>query len=263
MDALFQIIAPFFNLAAADAAAFIAVFARISGMVYLLPGVGEQTVSMRVRLAVAFAIAIASYPILRSDLIIPDTSMARYAPIVFAEMATGLALGLASRFMIFVLQLAGSIIAQNASIAQIFGQSVANDTQTPITALLTMAGIALALSLGVHIEAVKLFIASYGVFAFGQAAGLEPIALWAADSGAKVFSFAFSLSAPFLALGIAYNLAIGAANRAMPQLMVAFVGAPAITGAGLLLLALSVSVILTRWSATVGEGFFGILTLGP
>ena len=45
----------------------------------------------------------------------------------------------------------------------------------------------------------------------------------------------------------AYNVALGAINRAMPQMMVAFVGAPAITAAGLLILMLSAPVILHFW----------------
>ena len=48
-------------------------------------------------------------------------------------------------------------------------------------------------------------------------------------------------------MGFAYNVALGAINRAMPQLMVAFVGAPAITAAGLLILMLAAPVILHFW----------------
>ena len=41
---------------------------------------------------------------------------------------------------------------------------------------------------------------------------------------------------------------LGVINRAMPQLMVAFVGAPAITAAGLLLLALAAPILLDIWA---------------
>lgn len=45
----------------------------------------------------------------------------------------------------------------------------------------------------------------------------------------------------------AINLALGAINRAMPQLMVAFVGAPLITFGGLALLLVATPVILSVW----------------
>ncbi|MFY8145461.1 MAG: flagellar biosynthetic protein FliR, partial [Rhodobacter sp.] len=44
-------------------------------------------------------------------------------------------------------------------------------------------------------------------------------------------------------------------NRAMPQLMVAFVGAPALTAGGLVLLALSTPLALAVWLAAL-NGFF-------
>ena len=58
----------------------------------------------------------------------------------------------------------------------------------------------------------------------------------------------FSLAAPFVIAAFAYNLALGAINKAMPQLMVAFIGAPAITAGGLLILMLAAPVILTYWN---------------
>jgi len=51
------------------------------------------------------------------------------------------------------------------------------------------------------------------------------------------------------------NAILGFLNRAMPQLMVSFVGMPAITGAGLFLLSISVGTILTTWSALYFDSF--------
>ena len=44
---------------------------------------------------------------------------------------------------------------------------------------------------------------------------------------------------------------MGVINRAMPQLMVALVGAPAITGASAVLLFLAAPLILTVWKTTM------------
>jgi flagellar biosynthetic protein FliR len=50
-----------------------------------------------------------------------------------------------------------------------------------------------------------------------------------------------------------YNVALGVINKAMPQLMVAFVGAPAITWGGLVLLLVATPFILQVW-LTAFEG---------
>ena len=58
---------------------------------------------------------------------------------------------------------------------------------------------------------------------------------------------AFTLAAPFLITAVIYNLALGVINRAMPQLMVFFVGAPVITFGGLFILMVASPMILDVW----------------
>ncbi len=58
---------------------------------------------------------------------------------------------------------------------------------------------------------------------------------------------AFTLAAPFILAALLYNLALGAINRAMPSLMVTFIGAPALTLGGLVLLALATPFLLQIW----------------
>ena len=70
---------------------------------------------------------------------------------------------------------------------------------------------------------------------------------WGLDQIRRAFALAFTLAAPFVLVSVLYNLALGAINKAMPQLMVAFVGAPVITAAGLLILCVSSPLILTVW----------------
>ena len=63
----------------------------------------------------------------------------------------------------------------------------------------------------------------------------------------RTFALAFSLAAPFVTAALLYNIALGVINRAMPQLSVTFIGAPALTAGGLLLIlvaALAASLVL-------------------
>ena len=116
-----------------------------------------------------------------------------------------------------------------------------------VSSLLMMAGLTLALTMGLHIEAVRLFLWSFEQFPLGRAADMENLAWWATQKSMAAFGFALSLSLPFVLLNFLYNLMLGLINRAMPQLMVSFVGLPAITGVGLMLLAIAVGTVLTVW----------------
>jgi flagellar biosynthetic protein FliR len=85
------------------------------------------------------------------------------------------------------------------------------------------------------------------MFPMGRFPAAAALSDWGIHQVSHAFSLAFSLAAPFVIVSVLYNLTLGVINRAMPQLMVAFVGAPVITAGGLFLLFLLAPLIVTRW----------------
>ena len=67
------------------------------------------------------------------------------------------------------------------------------------------------------------------------------------DSIYAAFAFAICSHGPFVAMNLLYNVCLGFINKAMPQMMVAFVGAPFLVGAGMFLLAVSIGAMLMVW----------------
>jgi flagellar biosynthetic protein FliR len=98
-----------------------------------------------------------------------------------------------------------------------------------------------------HLRVAQALIVTYQLFPAGTPLAPGDLAELGIGHVARSFSLAFGLAAPFVLAAFVYNLALGAINRAMPQLMVAFVGAPAITGAALALLALTAPLMLEVW----------------
>jgi flagellar biosynthetic protein FliR len=70
---------------------------------------------------------------------------------------------------------------------------------------------------------------------------------------ARCFALGFTLAAPFVIASLVYNVTLGVINKAMPQLMVAFVGAPAITAGGLIILTLAAPLMLSLWIEAMGQ----------
>lgn len=223
-----------------------AVFTRISALAMLLPGLGEQGVPVRPRLAVAMAVALILTPLVINSVAPPQTVSAA-AAMIAAEAVAGALIGFSIRIAIFTLQTAGSIASQTLSLAQLFGSSIDHEMASPIGTLLMFVGIVLAVSTGLHFETVRVLALSFDIMPLGAFPGASDTGQWAAERAAFSFAAALSLALPFVLLGFVYNLAIGAANRAMPQLMVAFVGVPAVTLAGMMLLALTAPVLLGVW----------------
>ena len=78
---------------------------------------------------------------------------------------------------------------------------------------------------------------------------------WATTRMAETFAIGVTLAAPFVAIGFAYNLALGALNRAMPQLLVALVGVPALVWVGIVVLALVLPTLMETWLGYLDRTF--------
>lgn len=224
-----------------------AVFLRMSAFFSMMPGFGEQTVPARIKLGLGAAMTMVVLPAVQ-----PMAGPTQPIMLILTEIVTGLILGLGIRLFIMALQTAGSIAAQATSLAQLLGGNAAE----PLPAMghvLVVAGVALAMMTGLHVKAAQFFVLSYQLVPAGQFPTPELFSQWGVHRVARAFALAFSLAAPFVVLSVIYNLALGAINRAMPQLMVAFVGAPLITMGGLVLLFLAAPLMLTAWIEAMNQ----------
>ncbi|MEM9796285.1 MAG: flagellar biosynthetic protein FliR [Pseudomonadota bacterium] len=218
-----------------------AVFLRVGGLLLLLPGLGDRLIPVRIRLAGAFALSVAVAPLVASG--------GPVAPgLIAVETATGAALGAVVRFVIQALLMAGMIAAQLTSLSQLFG---AVEPSSAMGNMLNLAGLALLMALGLPMMVVEMLTRSYDVFPMGGLLGGDDLAQWGVARMAQGFALAFALAAPFALAALLYNAALGVLNRAMPQLMVALVGAPAITWISAVLLFLAAPLILTVWQQAI------------
>ncbi|WP_170428486.1 flagellar biosynthetic protein FliR [Ruegeria arenilitoris] len=222
-----------------------AVFLRVSAMVSLLPAFGERSIPTRVKLGIAAAFTLIVTPAVPAPS--PDPEFLPLVRMIGTETLVGLTLGIGLRLFVLALQTAGSIAAQSTSLSQILG-GAAVDPVPAMGYLLTLAGLTLAVLLGLHIRVAQFLIHSYTLFPMGAAPLASDLSRWGVQHIARSFGLAFGLAMPFVITSLIYNLALGVINRAMPQLMVAFVGAPAITFAGLFLLFAGAPLILSVWS---------------
>ncbi|MHA6327126.1 flagellar biosynthetic protein FliR [Roseivivax sp. CAU 1753] len=222
------------------------VFLRAGAVMSVLPGLGEQTVPMRIRLALALALCVIATPAIMTDQALPQPSLGSISLLVFTEAIAGLALGLALRFMVMALQIAGSIAAQATSLSQLLG-GAAGEPMPTIGHILTMAGLALLMLTGMHVKAVSLLILSYNLMPVGAFPDPASLGQWGRSAVSHAFVLAFTLAAPFVLISVLYNLMLGVINRAMPQLMVALVGAPLITFGAISMLAISAPYLLQVW----------------
>lgn len=220
------------------------VFLRVAALVSLLPAFGEQAVPARLKIGIALAFTMISAPAVAPTTVSRDFDTMLL--LVFTEIVSGLAIGIGLRLFILALQTAGAIAAQSTSLSQVLGGAAVE----PLPAMgyvLMLGGMTLAVIAGLHVKVVEFILISYEFLPMGLFAGAGDLSAWGMAQVAKAFALAFTLAAPFVILSVLYNFALGAINKAMPQLMVAFVGAPVITLGGLFVLMLSAPAMLAFW----------------
>lgn len=222
------------------------VFLRVAPIAALFPGIGERSLPTRFRLVVAVLFTVLLTPALQPQLDELFKARPPLAWLVLSETVVGVLLGLGTRLFLLALQTAGSIAAQATSLSQILGSAGV----TPLPAighLLVIGGLALAMIMGLHVRLAEMILLTYQLFPLAQFPDASGVAIWGIRQVAAAFALAFTLAAPFVIVSMLYNVTLGVINRAMPQMMVVFVGAPVITGAGLAMLFLLAPTMLTIW----------------
>ena len=228
--------------------AFLVALARLSFVVFLFPGIGEQTIPVQFRALLLVALSAAFST---SGIIVPPdtTSLPNFLLLLGSELSIGLFLGVSLRLVIWMLMITGSIVSQSMGLSQFLGVGLEQEEQTLASNLLALAGAALLLTANFHVMAVAALLDLYQSVPVGGWALLDKS--YFTEAGYAVFAFAVLLSWPLVAVNLLYNLCMGFINRALPQLMVAFVGAPFIVGAGIVLLTITVTGLLVVWQERV------------
>ena len=116
------------------AATFMLVFARIGTMVMLLPGLGEMSMPVRVRLTVALVLSAMFLPLHRAAY---NIDLRDFGPVLLMlghEMLIGAMLGLVARLTISALQVAGAVVAQQMGLGFVTAVDPAQGQQNVIVA---------------------------------------------------------------------------------------------------------------------------------
>jgi flagellar biosynthetic protein FliR len=241
------------------AAAFMLSFARIGTMVMLLPGLGEMTVSPRVRLAIALALTAVIMPLHRNDY---QIDMRAFGPVLMTlgqELLIGVVLGLLSRLTIASLQIAGSIVAQQMGLGFVTAVDPTQGQQGAIVGnFLGVLGITLIFATDMHHLIISALNDSYTVFRPGEIPIIGDVANILTTTISGTFRIGVQISAPFIVIGLLFNLGLGLLSRLMPQMQVFFIGMPLSILAGLLLLLLVVSAMMMTFLDYV-EGVLHLL----
>jgi flagellar biosynthetic protein FliR len=236
------------------------VFVRIGAIVSLMPGFSAAYVSVRVRLMLALAIAVMLTPVLADTLPPPPSSVAGLGLLVLGETVVGVFIGCIGRILLAALHAAGTMAAYYSSLANAIAQDPVSDQQSSTMAgFFATFGMVMLFVTDLHHLLLRAMLDSYELFPAG---GLPPVADLAQAMGrllADSFLVALQLTAPFLVIGIGYQVGVGLLSRLMPQLPVFFFGLPVQIGLQLWVTMLTISGIMIVFLNYFAESFSATL----
>lgn len=236
------------------------VFARVGGMVMLMPGFGEPSVPARVRLAFALALALALAPVVAPSLPPPPASNAGLVLLVAQETVLGVALGAATRMVLSALAVAGQTIGMQTGMALAQTFDPAQGQQGALfAAFLTVAGMALIFALGLHHGFLEALRSSYVMLPAGGPPPVGDFSQLGLDTVADGFRVGVQMAAPLLVFGLVFYLGIGVLSRLMPQAQIFFVAMPSTILFGMAIFAVTVGGALLVWADYVEDFTAGLI----
>lgn len=235
----------FYQPLAQEVFAYLLVFSRVGAAMVTLPGVGEQYISVRIRLLFGLAVALVMTPVLQAALPPMPVTVSGLFSVVGGEVFFGFVIGLMARFLLTALAWGGTVIAflSGFAAAQLFNPLLADQGSLPAV-LLSLGGVLMIYATDTHHLMFLAIADSYRIFV----PGIVPEFGSVADAFARLLSSSFVLAmqfaTPFIVFAIVFYTGIGLLARLQPQMPVFFVALPLQILLGLFILILTISTML-------------------
>ena len=226
---------------------FMLIFARLGTMMMLMPALGESNIPPRIRLSMALLLTFLLYPMLagRYPASVPGNFGALL--VMFAsEFVVGLFIGLSVRLVLAAIQIAGTIIAQQSSLAMAMAFDPAQSQQGVLFAnFLSLLAVTLIFATNMHYLVIAALNDCFILFPPGQWMPVGDLAQSAVGTVASAFSIGMRISSPFVVFGLVFYFGLGLLNRLMPQMQIFFIAMPANIFLGIALLMLLLATLMT------------------
>jgi flagellar biosynthetic protein FliR len=209
-------------------------FVRVLALFSTLPVLGQRTVPMRVRIALAFLIVVAAQASLPTMPAVPLDSPLAFA-LIAQNLLIGVTLGFAVRIVFAAVEFAGELIGlqMGLNFAGFFDPSTGSQgTATSRFFGTTVAFLFIAIN--AHLLVVAAVVQSFQAFPVGG----EPFAflrtLRPEAWGAEIFALGLWIALPLVGMLLFVNLVLGIVSRVATQMNVFAIGFPVTVGVGLL-----------------------------
>lgn len=238
------------NFAFFDVIPYYIIFCRILGIMFVMPILSQQEIPAQVRVILSLGLCFLLTPIIFSKPIPPETSHISLFFLGIKEFAIGFSIGMVAKFVLIILDIAGTFIANNLGLSNAVLFNPALETTTSLPAIfLTLAGTTSLLVLDLHHLVIEGITHSYKLMPVFETIPIHDIGQALSNSLNQTLTVSLQISFPFIIVSIIIQLALGLLNRLVPTVQVFFIGMPLQIISGLIILLMAMSTIMFKFSA--------------
>ncbi|MEA1942563.1 MAG: flagellar biosynthetic protein FliR [Pseudomonadota bacterium] len=224
------------------------VFARIGAILMLMPGFGEPSIPVRIRLAFALLVCVVLGPVIAPMLPPMPQQPLMLAGLVMGEVIVGLMIGAVARIFMSAAAVAGQVIGMQSGLAMAQSFDPSQGQQGALVAtFLNLTFLLLLFATNVHHLLLEMMVNSYAVFDAGQMPSMADGAQWALEAFIDAFRIGVQLAAPLIVFGLVFYLALGVLSRLMPQAQIFFIAMPSNIMVGLFILTIALGAMGAVW----------------
>lgn len=231
---------------------YILVFMRFGGLLAYMPGIGDHTVSPRLRMLLALGLCVILTPVVQPHLPSMPQAVSDNSLLLIFEFLLGIFAALMARVLLAALDVAGATIATNMGIVNSFVPSLASAQQGGIASVFfTLLGTLMIFETDMHYRMISMMVDTYEIFKPGDMAFISTMIT---DLSQTVLNFvraafvlALQLAAPVIILNLLMLFGMGMINRLMPSIQIFFIMQPLQSILGFLLLVLGIGVMMNHF----------------
>ena len=220
-------------------------FLRVGGFFMVVPVIGSQLIPARIRIVLAFMVAVSIAPLLPPMPMITQLDVGLFLN-VFVQLLSGIGLGFATVIFFQVFIITGQFIAMQMGLG--FASMVDPTNGISVTILsqffLLLVSLSFLANSG-HLLMLEVLVQGFQLSAFGVTGGIEEMTWQLVLLGQWMFSGALMIAFPAVVSLLIVNLSFGVMTRAAPQLNIFSLGFPFSLVFGLLV----IWFLIQGWSA--------------
>ncbi len=222
---------------------YIFVFVRILAMLMTMPVYSYPMISSRIRILVAFSLALIVGSIIGVDSFPIVTSVWNIAGLMTKEILIGMIIGFGARLIFEGFAIAGGVVGLQMGVAIANVMDPTSRQHVPIVSQFWMLVMILFfLAMDGHLFLVEILFRNFQMIPLGMGELSADAGNTIIRGGSKIYQTGVQFAAPMMVFLLLVDTGIGFMARVMPQMNVFFVSMPLKIGLGFVMLMVSLNI---------------------